>query len=243
MLTDVFGKPEVFGVVFGPPPEEPREKEVRVRGTILVEIQVDEWVTVPLDADIRKIKQEAIEQTRHEGFLYSSSLQVEDSEGIELRQRQRQERAAPRRMERRRADSEHPIMRYLTGDIWKSEQEHIVIPVNCKGVAGAGLALQWKQRNPGAVATYMTTPLRPGGFGIYDRVIALATKDDWRKPARIEWVEIGLLRLALSLQDGTFASLAMPMIGCGLGGLNWQAQVWPLVREVLETYDVDVYGV
>lgn len=137
-------------------------------------------------------------------------------------------------------------MNYLTGDIWTTERDLLVIPVNCVGVPGKGLALQWAERDVPGVARYKAyckaRKLDVGGILPCGRVLALATKNHWRAPSRLEWVEMGLLRVAL-FQERTHKSVALPQVGCGLGGLSWEGQVKPLVSEIFGSspFAIDIY--
>lgn len=119
------------------------------------------------------------------------------------------------------------------GSIFDSAAEVIVIPVNCVGVMGKGLALEAKKRFKGMFAFYehacKTCVLIPGGVYQVGRVVCLATKDHWRNPARLEWVESGLIRIRKEVKTN---SIALPQLGCGCGGLNW-ADVEPLVHKHL----------
>lgn len=112
--------------------------------------------------------------------------------------------------------------------------DRVVIPVNCEGVAGAGLALEMKRRFPLAHAEYVRLcdgfELRPGEcrslprfFG-EPRVILAATKGRWRKPSSLDWVcgvVMGLSSLCYVVDPAGHASIALPALGCGRGGLDW----------------------
>lgn len=126
----------------------------------------------------------------------------------------------------------------------------IVVPVNCQGVMGAGIAKQWMGRTHPVTEQelyrrYRTecrmNHFRPGDIliGHFDptvdkhRSVFLATKDHWKYESRIEWVVDGLKRLRAHTgewsQDG---ALAIPMIGAGHGKLS-RADVY---REVLDAF-------
>lgn len=112
--------------------------------------------------------------------------------------------------------------------IFHSTDSMIVIPVNCVGVMGKGLALEYAKRYPEGLEVYRNAcavkailPGRSYRFG--RRVIFAATKCDWRNPSKLEWI-VGCLKdiLAISaLADD--ASVAIPALGCGLGGLDWES--------------------
>ena len=119
------------------------------------------------------------------------------------------------------------------------QADYLVNPVNCAGVMGKGLALQFAQRFPEILPRYRTAcekrTLRPGTVQIaYARwsatkIVNFPTKDDWRAPSRLEWISAGLDTLAHELGPNNPRSIAFPPLGCGLGGLDWD-QVRPLIE-------------
>lgn len=149
------------------------------------------------------------------------------------------------------------MIRMVKGDILESDAPVIVIPVNCKGVMGKGLALQAKKRYPRVYESYKSycqgaCPDAPEGMQpgsvlaiqhVPNRFLAcLSTKDDWRNPSKMEWIESGLQDLVKCMNVFKFTKVAIPKIGCGLGGLDW----CDVKEKVLQTFgdtaiDVDVY--
>lgn len=73
-------------------------------------------------------------------------------------------------------------------------------------------------------------------------IILFPTKDHWRLKSRIEWIDQGLACLRDSYQKWGLKSIAMPQLGCGLGGLQWE-RVKPVIERyfVEEPVDVEVY--
>ena len=152
------------------------------------------------------------------------------------------------------------MIRYLeNSDLFLSKADALVNPVNCRGVMGKGIALEFKQRFPECVPPYKSAVasgnLVPGTL-VYVRlimhpdlfftnrpaVILFPTKDHWRDKSRIEWIDRGLRFLRDHFRQWQINSLALPQIGCGLGGLSW-----PDVKQLIERYlsseplDVEVY--
>lgn len=129
-------------------------------------------------------------------------------------------------------------------DIFTTTADALVNPVNCKGVMGAGLALQFKRRFPANFVAYQDACqkgiLRPGGLFCYrladqDKlIINMATKDHWRDNSKIADIERGLYLIKECSLEYSYRSVALPKVGCGLGGLCWPTQVEPLVREIFQ---------
>lgn len=116
----------------------------------------------------------------------------------------------------------------VAGNLLDSTAFGLVNPVNCVGVAGAGLAKQFRDRWPAQVAEYeafcRAGKMRPGV--IHDallprgqRILSVPTKRHWRDASTLEDVSAGLQALAQYLEETNLASAALPALGCGLGGL------------------------
>ena len=143
-------------------------------------------------------------------------------------------------------------MRYTTGDIFKADAEALVNPVNCVGVMRKGLALQFENAYPDNFEAYRSACKRgavvPGQMFIFKTgastnpryIINFPTKRHWRNKSRIEDVESGLQALAEDLISWGIRSVAVPPLGCGLGGLEW-SEVRPRIESYLaHLTDVDV---
>jgi O-acetyl-ADP-ribose deacetylase (regulator of RNase III) len=123
-----------------------------------------------------------------------------------------------------------------TGDLFRSGGHTLVNAVNCYGVMGAGLALQFKQRYPGMFARYKVLcrngTITPGSIMFDDgdgqHIANFATKDHWNMPSRLEWIDDGLKTLARHLDEEGVPSVAVPPLGCGYGGLDLR-DVFPLM--------------
>lgn len=146
------------------------------------------------------------------------------------------------------------MIKYMTGDIFESGADMLINPVNCVGVMGKGLALGFKRRYPDNYHFYekycRNKRLKPGGLLITYSTISnlficnFATKNHWRNPSNIEWIREGLLKLReklLSLDDEyiSIKSIAIPPLGCGLGGLDWD-EVKQLIESIMEDVDIEV---
>lgn len=147
-------------------------------------------------------------------------------------------------------------VRYVEGDLLRDEAEALVNPVNCVGVMGKGLALRFKRAWPEYFTAYRMAceagSLKPGTLLVLDRghgqapryLVCFPTKRHWRDPSRLEDIDAGLSALAREVVARGIRSIAVPALGCGLGGLGW-----PDVRERIEAalgplagVDVRVYG-
>lgn len=151
------------------------------------------------------------------------------------------------------------MIRYFENrDIFRSKADALVNPVNCKGLMGKGLALEFKNRFPEYFPSYLRAcnsgklvPGRPYYVRLLTQptdvdtlpgVIMFPTKDHWQDRSQIRWIDEGLAFLRDHYEEWGLSSLAMPQIGCGLGGLNWK-DVKPLIEKHLgtEALEVDVY--
>lgn len=135
------------------------------------------------------------------------------------------------------------------GDLFAVDVEAIVNPVNTRGVMGKGLALVFKKKFPDAFRAYAKACERGevvvGRVHVFTReakpryVIHFPTKDDWRAPSRIEYVRDGLVDLAKEMREREIRSIAIPALGCGLGGLDWD-DVRPLIVAALDGVEARV---
>lgn len=134
-----------------------------------------------------------------------------------------------------------------TGDIWESGADTFVIPVNCVGVAGKGLALEWKKRYPEAASIYaddahahrlsLGSIYCPGDTN--PLFLCFPTKGHWQEKSKLGDIFLGLgmlmqMVLNLAAQGWPIRMIAVPALGCGLGGLNWLS-VGPLIIAAVET--------
>ena len=135
------------------------------------------------------------------------------------------------------------MIRFTAGDIFAQPALAIVNPVNCVGVMGRGLALQFKRRHPDAFLAYRDAcaegRIGPGRVFTFTTrlaaprwIVHFPTKRHWRERSRIEDIAAGLADLAAIVRREAIPSIAVPPLGCGLGGLDWQA-VRPLIASAL----------
>ena len=147
------------------------------------------------------------------------------------------------------------MIRYTTGDILKAEVEALVNTVNCVGVMGRGIALQFKQVFPANFKAYAAAckreEVQPGQMFMFDTgeltspryIVNFPTKRHWRGKSRIEDVEAGLVALVDEVRARGIRSIAIPPLGSGLGGLDWSV-VRPLIERaftVLPEVEVQIF--
>ncbi|HVS15968.1 MAG TPA: macro domain-containing protein, partial [Thermoanaerobaculia bacterium] len=136
------------------------------------------------------------------------------------------------------------MIEYRTGDILGADAEALVNTVNCVGVMGRGIALQFRRRFPGNFEAYAAAckakHVVPGKMFVYETdfvtnprwIINFPTKRHWRGKSRIGDIEAGLAALAEEIRARAIKSVAIPPLGSGLGGLEWM-EVKPRIEAAL----------
>ncbi len=123
--------------------------------------------------------------------------------------------------------------------ILDSDSQVITNPVNCVGVMGAGLALEFKNRYPKMFRDYVKLcerkEVKPGVPYLWTNgdvmILNFPTKDNWRNASRVEWIESGILWIRDNYRILNIRTLAIPAVGCGLGGLDWY-----VVKSIIEKH-------
>jgi O-acetyl-ADP-ribose deacetylase (regulator of RNase III) len=130
------------------------------------------------------------------------------------------------------------------GDILKQDAEALVNTVNCVGVMGRGVALQFRKAFPENYKAYRNAAvhgqIQPGRMFVFDLnrmmnprlIINFPTKRHWKGRSRLEDIQAGLHDLVKVLRKYKVSSVAVPPLGCGLGGLDWN-DVQPLIEKTL----------
>ncbi|HSB72355.1 MAG TPA: macro domain-containing protein, partial [Candidatus Methylomirabilis sp.] len=136
----------------------------------------------------------------------------------------------------------------LIGDIFASKAQTLVNTVNCVGVMGKGLALQFKKRFPDMFEDYVTRcaakQVRLGEPYLFRRLILpwilnFPTKDDWRSVSRLSDIIAGLEYVERHYREWGITSLAVPPLGCGEGRLEWRV-VGPTLYRHLDRLGIPV---
>ncbi len=137
------------------------------------------------------------------------------------------------------------MIEYKTGNILAEEAEALVNTVNCVGIMGRGIALQFKRAFPENFNAYAARcrrdEMQPGRVFVFETgeltspryIINFPTKRHWRGKSRIEDIESGLASLAEEIRSRHIRSIAFPPLGSGLGGLHWP-EVRRRMQAVLE---------
>lgn len=140
-------------------------------------------------------------------------------------------------------------VRFVTGDIFDAPTQTIVNTVNTRGVMGKGLALAFRRR-PEFRSMYeeyqelcAAGRVRVGEPYLHKQsrpwVLNFPTKDDWRRPSRLEWIRLGLEYFVQHYKDWGIESIAFPQLGTQNGGLPWD-QVRAVMNEALDPLDIEV---
>ena len=143
------------------------------------------------------------------------------------------------------------MIRFTQGNLLEADAEALVNTVNTVGVSGKGIALMFKESFPENFRAYEAASkagrIAPGGLFITERhdmlgpryIINFATKQHWRHPSKLAWIEEGLKALRREVEARGIQSVAIPPLGAGNGGLQW-ADVRPLIEDALRDIATDI---
>jgi O-acetyl-ADP-ribose deacetylase (regulator of RNase III) len=135
-------------------------------------------------------------------------------------------------------------MQFVQGNLLESDAEALVNAVNTVGVMGKGIALQFKEAfrhnfkiyqqacKNGDLTVGKLLVVRDTNLLGEKIIINFPTKTDWKYKSKIEYIEKGLQELQKVIIEYSIKSIALPPLGCGNGGLDWQA-VKPLLIHYL----------
>jgi O-acetyl-ADP-ribose deacetylase (regulator of RNase III)/uncharacterized protein YwgA len=139
-------------------------------------------------------------------------------------------------------------MKIVVGDILQSNAQTLINTVNCVGIMGKGIALEFKNRFPDMFADYIKRcergEVKPGVPYLYralypPQIVNFPTKDHWKSFSRIADVGRGLEYLLAHYKEWGITSLAIPPLGCGNGQLEWRI-VGPLIYSYAKLMDIPV---
>jgi len=139
-------------------------------------------------------------------------------------------------------------MQILVGDILNSNAQTLINTVNCVGVMGKGIALEFKNRFPDMFDDYVERcdrgEVKPGVPYLYKalfppQIINFPTKDHWKSISKVSEIERGLKHLIEHYNEWGITSLAIPPLGCGNGQLEWRV-VGPLIYRFVKDMPIPV---
>ena len=144
-------------------------------------------------------------------------------------------------------------IKYVSGDLLTYPAEAIINTVNCVGVMGKGIALQFKQKYPENFRNYAKEckagNVTTGKMLVYDcgmlsenprYIINFPTKQHWRNNSKIEYITSGLDDLVNVIEKYQIKSIAIPQLGCGNGGLIWE-EVEDIIIDRLSHLNIEVF--
>lgn len=145
------------------------------------------------------------------------------------------------------------MITYTNGNLLESDAEALVNTVNTVGVMGKGIALQFKNAYPINFAKYaeacrsgeLTTgklliTREKDSRGQEKIIINFPTKQHWRHPSKYEYIQSGLTELVKAMNTHRIKSIAIPPLGCGNGGLQWNS-VRPMIENALREIDCNIF--
>lgn len=140
------------------------------------------------------------------------------------------------------------MLHYVTTSLFESPAQTLVNTVNTVGVMGKGIAAEFKRRYPEMYEAYRgfceQRLLAVGKLQLYRSpnkwVLNFPTKEDWRRPSKLEWIELGLKKFVSTYTDQGITSIAFPMLGCGNGQLQWD-DVRPVMERYLKPLTIPVF--
>lgn len=136
------------------------------------------------------------------------------------------------------------MIEFKQGNLLEEQTEAIVNAVNCVGVMGKGIALQFKRSYPDNFQAYKIAcdrkEVKLGEMFVFSinnsltprYIINFPTKNHWREKSKIIDLETGLQSLLITIHKYEIESIAIPALGCGYGGLNWE-RVKPMIIDAL----------
>lgn len=131
-------------------------------------------------------------------------------------------------------------MKLISGNIFSSKCQTLVNTVNCVGVMGAGIALEFKFRYPTMFDKYASLcdekSINIGQLWLYKAtedkwILNFPTKKHWKLPSRVEYLEKGLAKFTSTYRDRGITSIAFPVLGAAKGGIDEDVSI-----KLMETY-------
>ena len=139
-------------------------------------------------------------------------------------------------------------VKIVKGDLFESEAQTIVNTINCVGAMGKGIALQYKVRYPKMYERYRELCkeklITVGKLWLYKTdnkwILNFPTKDHWRNPSEIEYLESGLIKFVKTYKEKGITSVAFPLLGANNGGIPPKKSL-SIMISYLNRCDIPVY--
>jgi O-acetyl-ADP-ribose deacetylase (regulator of RNase III) len=133
------------------------------------------------------------------------------------------------------------------GNIFSTNCQTIVNTINCEGVMGAGIALEFRLRYPEMFRKYQylceSGKIDIGTLWIYKtankNILNFPTKRGWRYPTKIEYIELGLKKFLQTYKEKNITSIAFPLLGAGKGGIEVQKTL-DIMQKYLSKTDIPI---
>lgn len=141
------------------------------------------------------------------------------------------------------------MISFIDGDLFSIEADILVNTINCFGIMSKGIALTFKKRYPEMFYNYQkacrTGQIEPGRLHIWEApdgltIVNFPTKRHWRNPSEYSYIINGLVALHDFLLKRGKVRVAIPALGCGNGGLDWN-KVSQLITDYLPDMDADIF--
>lgn len=140
-------------------------------------------------------------------------------------------------------------IKFVKANVFSIKAQVVVNTVNCVGVMGAGVAKTYKELYPSAFLAYkrachsgkmeigkiLAQNLPDGKIGL-----CVPTKIHWKNPSEIDWIIIAIYRIKTFCIDYKIKSIAVPPLGCGNGGLNFEKDVKPLMMDMWKGLETEI---
>ena len=140
------------------------------------------------------------------------------------------------------------MIKYVHGNLLEADAEALINTVNTVGIMGKGIALQFRQAFPenykvykkacdqGTVKIGTVFFVTTGQLENPRYIINFPTKQHWKENTKIEYIQAGLIDLVRVITENNIRSVAIPPLGCGNGGLQWE-MVRPIIESELAALD------
>lgn len=138
-------------------------------------------------------------------------------------------------------------LKIIEGNLFDSNSQTIVNTINCFGVMGKGIALEYKKRFPDMFLRYKELCgkklIRPGILWLYKAdnkwILNFPTKDHWKNPSKIEYLESGLTKFLNTYKNKGITSIAFPLLGASNGGIDPDVSL-EVMKKYLSQCDIEV---